>query len=274
MKNLAILITCFNRIEKTLACLNYLYKNILPADHAFEIFLVDDGSTDETTEIIIKKYPDINIISGTGSLYWAGGMRLAWKTASNKNFDYYIWLNNDVILFENSIETLIYSSTKLHDRAIICSTMIADDKKTITYGGKKLGERHHIKPDGSMHECQIINGNCVLVPNIIFKTIGNLDIKFQHAIADHDYSLRAIKAGFKCYVAPKIIGICNANPLPPKWCLKEYSLSERIKSLYSPLGNADPFVYFHYVKRHFGLYQAVKQFVSTHIRVIMPQLWK
>lgn len=274
MLRIAVLITCFNRINKTLACLDSLYKNTLPNNYLLEVFLVDDGSSDGTSNAVKEKYKDVKIIIGNGSLYWAGGMRLAWNIASKNNFDYYLWLNNDVLLFKKSLEILLASAYKTKNNAIICSAMTSESLDKITYGGTMIGSKNTIAPDGKLNECQIINGNCVIVPKNVFEKIGNLDKKFQHAIGDHDYGLRAIKAGLKCYVAPEIIGICNANPLPPKWCLKQYSFLERLKFLYSPLGNADPFIYFFYIKRHFGIFQAIKQLTSTHIRVMFPQFWK
>jgi len=266
--------TCFNRKDKTLACLNSLYTNKISKEISIKVYLVDDGSIDGTTEAVTNHFPEVKIIQGNGNLYWAGGTRLAWSNASNGNYDYYVWLNNDVILLENALQILINSSKSCTNRSVICASMKSEYDDNITYGGRKLNANKCMIPNGKLQECDIINGNLVLIPKAIFETIGNMDQKFHHAIGDHDYGLRAIKAGYKCHVAPEILGICNFNPLPPKWCLKEIPLRERVKNLYSPLGYADPLVYFYYINKHFGLYQAVKQYISTHIRVIFPQLWR
>ena len=36
------------------------------------IFLVDDASSDGTSDAVAYKYPDVTIIPGGGNLYWAG----------------------------------------------------------------------------------------------------------------------------------------------------------------------------------------------------------
>ena len=90
MEEFAILLTCYNRKDQTLECLKSLKKNTL----FFKIFLVDDGSTDGTAKAVSACYPDVNIITGNGQLYWNRGMHLAWETASKNDFDFYIWIND------------------------------------------------------------------------------------------------------------------------------------------------------------------------------------
>ena len=70
---IAILMTCHNRRETTLRCLRGLPSDV-------EVYLVDDGSTDGTDEAVKATFPKVNVIRGTGNLYWAKGMELAWKT--------------------------------------------------------------------------------------------------------------------------------------------------------------------------------------------------
>jgi GT2 family glycosyltransferase len=274
VKKIAVLMTCHNRKNKTISCLSSLFAVTLPKLCAIDVYLVDDGSVDGTGEEVKKIFPSVNIIQGTGNLYWAGGMRLAWNVASKNSYDYYIWLNDDTFLFENSIDILLSSALKTNDNSVICSTVVSKTTGRLTYGGKMRNATKYHTPDGALSECEIISGNCVLVPMAVFNKIGSLDHHFSHAIADYDYGLRAVKAGIKCYVAPVIIGNCESNPLPPKWCLKEIPFLQRFESLYSPLGNAQPKPYFIYVFRHFGVFQAFKQFISMHVRAAFPRLWK
>ena len=48
MMRIAVLMACFNRREKTLACLAALKANALSSDHSVHVILADDGSTDGT----------------------------------------------------------------------------------------------------------------------------------------------------------------------------------------------------------------------------------
>jgi len=271
--NIAILITCHNRKEKTLNSLRSLYESNISDNISFDTFLVDDGSKDGTSVAIGNKFPDVNIIKGTGSLFWNRGMHLAWQTAiSKKKYDFYIWLNDDTYIFKDSIEVLLESSFKKKNKCIICGTTLNSTLSDVTYGGKdKKGNL--IVPNGKVQECYYINGNFVLVPYRVYSEVGILDPIFPHAIGDYEYGLRSLKKGIKSYIPSKAIGVCEKNSSPPRWCLPEVPFLERIKNLYSPLGNSHPYYFFIYEFRHKGLFIALKHLISIHIRLAFPIMW-
>ena len=104
---LAILMTCHNRKESTIVCLELLFNNELPVNFNIDVFLVDDGSTDGTTAAVNTAFPKVIVIKGNGQLFWNRGMRLAWEQATlNKQYDFYLWLNDDIELFKDSLEVI------------------------------------------------------------------------------------------------------------------------------------------------------------------------
>ncbi len=273
IRKIAVLLTCYNRREKTIACLKSLFRASLPDRIKLEVFLVDDGSTDGTSEAVRDTFPSINIIQGTGSLFWNRGMHLAWETAAaNSNFDCYMWLNDDVILYKQALEVILQSSKEKPD-SIICGSMCSSNNKTLTYGG--IDENHNLlEPSDVIQQCTRFNGNLLLVPDSVYKRIGNLDPKFPHAIGDFDYANRAIKSGFKNYITPGFLGICDEHDSLPIWCLSEVPLKKRIKALYSPLGNSHPYYFFYYERKNYSLGLAIKHFLTIHLRLLFPRLWK
>ncbi|MEZ7495057.1 glycosyltransferase family 2 protein [Leeuwenhoekiella aequorea] len=238
--NIAVLMTCHNRKAKTLECLNALFFNSLPEEYKLEVFLVDDGSTDGTREAVEKNYPSVKIIKGDGNLYWNQGMRLAWKTAADtRNYDFYLWLNDDTLLDFNAITELLSTFWEINDRQdeegiITGACRAAVDQNDFSYGGRT--EAGPVIPDGTLQSCTYINGNAVLISKSVFYKLGNLSPDYTHGMGDFDYSLRARELNIKCYTTKNYIATCPPNEGVPDWCNPNIALKRRWAMLFKPLG--------------------------------------
>lgn len=275
MKTIAVLLTVFNRKTKTIQCLQNLYKQEIPYGYAMDVYLTNDGCTDGTPEAVTNQFPQVNIINGKGDLFWNRGMYTAWeKAAERKDYDFYLWLNDDTFLMPGCLSEMLHDAEECANKAIIVATMRSKDYEKPTYGGHSMKGKGIVAPDGTLQECATMNGNCVLIPRNVYQACGNLDWAFRHAIGDLDYGYRARKAGFKVYASQKYLGFCELNPRLPKWARTDVPLRERIRNLYSPLGYAEPLPFFHFEKRNFGVVTAIKHFLSIHLRVLFPGLWK
>lgn len=272
MKHIAVLLTVFNRKEKTLLCLKNLYQQTIPYEYQMDIYLTNDGCTDGTPEAVKEQYPQVNIINAQGNLYWNRGMHLAWQTAAKtKDYDYYLWINDDTFIYEGAIENLLSTATLHKGKAIITSA--CEDTKThsyITYGGRKNWQM--VIPNGNEAEVDCINGNIVLVPQYVFHILGNLDYYFTHSKGDFDYGMRAVKAGIEMYQVGIPLGAYDAHEKLDKWCNPEISFIQRWKMLHRPNG-MPPKETFHLENRHFGCLTALKHFFSIYLRVCYPKLW-
>lgn len=273
MITIGVIITCFNRREKTIQCLTLLYNAFKKITNAkIEIFLLDDNCTDGTSETVKKLFSNINIIQGDGNLFWNRGMNLAWKEASKINPDFYLWLNDDTFLFQNSLNSLLESSYEKKNQAIIVGSTISGNDKAITYGGLHKNNKL-IKPNGELQRCNYFNGNIVLIPKIVFKKNGYLDNIFHHALGDFDYGLRAEKMFIESYVATDFLGICEGHITSPKWFDSDKKTLDRLKSFYSSTCGSNPIQLFKFENRHHGLMRAIKSIITNHLKVFNPNLF-
>lgn len=263
---LAVLLTCFNRKATTLRCLEQLNKQNLTA--SMDVFLCDDGSTDGTSDAIKKLFPQVYIIRGSGNLFWNRGMLTAWRKAcETKDYDAYIWLNDDVYLYEGALQEMLECSSFCKNESIVCGAFCTD-KGEFSYGGKNKKDKPLI-PNGELQQVYWLNGNCVLVPKYVVAKIGLLDGMFQHHMGDFDYGLRAQEAGINVCSSRKYIGECAKNPIAISRGRKSgVSMFKRFRRLYSPLGD-NPFINFRYTLRHFGLLKALHVFIALHINNVM-----
>lgn len=233
---LAILLTCHNRLEKTLNCLDRLFLCDLPSGVSFDVYLVNDEADDRNGRCVRERFPTVHVIQGSGHLYWCGGMRLAWRTASKNNeYDYYLWLNDDVTLYKYSIGCLIDDSRHAEKPvgAIVgcCCDPIS---KELTYGGRIGG--HMVIPCGHPIPCCFMHGNVVLVPKWTFEIVGGMSSSFTHGFGDSDYSLRVKKAGLVCYVSSTYVGDCAGHQIKTPWLSSKVPLKKRLSYINKPVG--------------------------------------
>lgn len=272
MQTIAVLLTVHNRKEKTLACLDNLHKQLPITGYSVDIYLTDDGCTDGTPEAIREQYPEMNIIKGNGNLFWNRGMYTAWEKATEtKDYDFYLWLNDDTFVYPNMLVTLLKDSESKGDKAIIIGATQSADHTRATYGGR-LGNGKIPTPDGTLAEVTHFNGNIALIPRYAYHILGNLDYYFTHSKGDFDYGLRAKKKSIKMYQSEEFLGECEQHESIDKWCNPDVPFRQRWKALYSPTG-MPPKETFHLEKRHCGIITATFHYLTIHLRCLLPELW-
>lgn len=243
---IAVLMACHNRREKTLACLAALMANQLPVSESLHVILADDGSTDGTSEAVRTQFPRTEIIVGDGSWYWNGGMHKAFERALQGEYEAYLWLNDDTMLYPDSIARLAGTARDVKTRhgadcIIVGSTQDADTRQ-LTYGGVVRAAFWRpltfkmIEPGEQPIACESMWGNCVLIPAAIARSIGNLEPRFKHSMGDVDYGLRARRAGFGIYVMPGFAGSCSMNSPGGSFEDPGVPLFQRLKKIAHPKG--------------------------------------
>lgn len=273
---IAALLTTFNRRQKTLACLQSLMAQYLPEDAELKIFLTDDASADGTADAVRENFPEANVYAGTGSLYWAGGMRYTWKKAMAYDPDFYLLINDDTVLSPNAVFDLLKSGMANNaDPAIVIGSTCDENSGNISYGGWKLRSKllwksERVHHQSNMAECDFGNANIMLVPRAVVNKIGVLADHFTHSLADYDYTLKAKKAGVAVKVAPGFLGSC-VDDHGNNWKSQNTTLKERISYLKSPKGLAYK-EYLRFIKDHFPL-SYPSAFCKLWMKTFFPFIW-
>lgn len=222
MGSIAVLITCHNRKAQTIASLERLFSRALPPTIILKVYLVDDGCTDGTSDAVRASFPGVKILAGTGDLFWCEGMRLAWENAAKEDPDFYLWLNDDTMLFDCALDKLLDTWRRSgQPKTIVVGSCCDPTTGKRTYGGQRRASGHPaeltaIFPGETAVECDTFQSNVLLVPRAIYECVGTID-RFQHAMGDTDYGYRAKEAGCRCLVAPNFLASCEANDAPTYW---------------------------------------------------------
>ena len=276
-KKLAVLITCYNRRNTTMSCLATLAKQNIPCDIHLDIYLVDDGSSDGTTEAVSQNYPEVKILPGDGNLFWAGGMRLAFAQALEHQYNYYLWLNDDTFLEPQAVSNLINTYQKLMQANYPLSIVVGSVKDPATgklsYGGRVRSKRlfsrtfTFVEPDQEPKPCDTMQGNVVLIPLKVAQIVGNIDPVFIHSMGDLDYGLRASTLGCVVWVAPGYYGTCSKNSMRGSWADTKNPLHIRLqKVLQKKAFPIKPWTVF--IRRHSGVFWFIYWFFP-YLRAII-----
>ncbi len=246
MYSIGVLMTCHNRRDKTLACLAKLYGQALPPHHRLEVYLVDDGSTDQTGPAVASQYPAVRLIAADGSLFWNRGMHRAAEVAFAADHDFYLWLNDDTLLDEGALGMLLTAHYQQPADAQATSVWVGAtyDERTgqTSYGGYQRLSRWHpfryriVEPNGQVQTCTTMCGNCVLFTREVVRRIGNIHPAYHHRWGDVDYGLRARNAGCEVYTPGQHVGRCDENPLSTRWTDRRLTLRQRWREVNSMKG--------------------------------------
>lgn len=272
----AVLMTCFNRKELTRRCINSLNAGIDNQDvYEIDYYVVNDGCTDGTGEMLVTEFPFVHQLEGNGNLYWNGGMYLAFVTAVKKDYDFYLWVNDDVEFYTEILERLIHTHNSIADDGCIVVGYTYDlDEKTVSYGG----QRHQkgimplnlkmIQPSEHLEKCDSMHGNCVLIDRFVVEKIGLIDPYYTHGFGDVDYGLRASRSGIGVYLTNFPVGICAKNPNSNRnSTYKNKNLIERFRIMNS--WRHRPVKDWYYFTRKFCGFLWPIRFIAPYIKLVL-----
>jgi GT2 family glycosyltransferase len=205
-----VCIPVHNRKAYTRACLESVRRQTY---RRWRVVVCDDGSTDGSAALIRRSFPEVDLVKGDGSLWWAGAMNAAvgrvLETAGNG--DYVYSLNNDTELFPDTLANLAVSARRFPAAIIGTVNLFFDDPGRIepsafieTRRWPLAGTVRRLNGWGeplngrtAVVEADSLNGKGALIPVSAFRTVGlyRSDLLPQYH-ADTEFTVRARRAGF------------------------------------------------------------------------------
>jgi len=207
----AIIVPTYNSVSDCLSCLESLMKLAYPD---FAVTVVDDGSTDGTSEAVSRLYPKVRILQGDGNLWWTGCMNVGSRDALERGADYVMAMNSDVCVAPDCLLELVRCAEE--NKPCIVGSLIyfmGDPQRIWCAGGMMVwplvgathigyNERDQGQFEG-VREVEWTPGMGTLYPRKILLELDCFDRKFPQYYADADFSLRARRKGYRVLVTSR-----------------------------------------------------------------------
>jgi len=211
LRSVNLFVLNWNGRDLTLDCLSSLEKITYPN---VKVYIIDNGSSDNSVTAIRNQFPDYEIIELPENYGFARGNNAGFELVKQKA-DYTIFLNNDTIVDPNFVEPLINAMES--NSTVKQSTpkiFYADNLDYIWFGGGKVslwaGWIRHlgIRQKDSMQfsfnrNVDYATGCCVCMRTVDFESIGMFDESFLMYGEDVDLSLRFRKQGGQILFVPE-----------------------------------------------------------------------
>lgn len=264
-KKIAIIIINWKKYDLTLNCIDSVLKS---SYKNFKIILIDNEAQNSFPDEI-NKSEKIQIIKNENNEGFSKANNQGIKYSIKNGFDYVLLLNNDTLIKNDLIYSLIQQSSTLNQKIIQPLILNYDGSKIWNAGGKinnffgtfqtlekgkgfKNFKRNRIYTDW-------FTGCCVLIKVEIFNHVGYFDERFFAYYEDVDYSIRLKKMGYS------IALMTNSY-------LQHYE-SASSKSMNKIEGNLSPYVHYLNIRNHILLLKKHSKSFNL-IGVLLYQLVK
>ncbi len=216
----AILLPVYNHLEYTKKSLGQLSLRLGDIDDTkFHIVLIDDGSTDGTSDWVGTHFPDVIILKGDGNLWWSGAVNLgAVYALETLQVDYLILWNNDITFDDNYFSELVTLTSGIHEPIILGPKIYIEGQSGLVWsaGGYfnrrsgKIDMYGYFKEDSDelkqVRDVDWFTGMGTIIPKQVISKIGYWDnVNFPQYHGDTDLTYRAKLGGFQLKVFPSLI---------------------------------------------------------------------
>lgn len=251
----AIVTPVHNRRDITLQCLKSL-ERLNTTGLEVQTIIVDDGSTDGTSQAIAEQFPHVNVIQGDGSLFFTEGTNVGVRAALEMGVDYVLMMNDDQIFDADFLQYLVETAEK-YPRSVVGPLLLLWDVPHMLF---QTSPRWETLKGGWRHwqlqtvwtipklpwEVDIIVGNCLLVPAAALREEGLMNSERYPNFGDGEFTPRLRKRGWRLLIDPRSRVFCQPNNIPGR--VVSMTFREKVDALFFDLRHI------HNLRRRFYAY--------------------
>ncbi|OGW69836.1 MAG: hypothetical protein A2036_01335 [Omnitrophica bacterium GWA2_50_21] len=197
----------WNQKDDTIRCLESLKSVLWPA---LKIVLLDNGSVDDSVQVISKRFPDVVILKNEKNRGCAGGRNDLLRYFLQTELKYIMFLDNDAIVEKDTIKILTEEISKVPGLGVIGIKAYYADRPNMFWskGGDRfdcINGGFHDMGQGQidegqyekMEEVDSVPGGFTFFTRAVAERVSCLDERYFIYFEDSDWCFRVKKAGFK-----------------------------------------------------------------------------
>lgn len=212
-RDLSIIIVNFNGARLLEDCLASIAET--SASIAHDVWVVDNGSTDNSVRMVRARFPDVHIIESAENLGFAGGNNLALASAAGR---YRLLLNNDTVVRPHALQAMVQAMDAHPELAGIGPRLLNPNGSTqlscmhypsLVRGPRnwikaKLGQSGKYQPEaeGDIARVDAVVGACLMIRDTALYQVGLLDPGYFMYAEEMDWCYSAAKAGWQIGYLP------------------------------------------------------------------------
>lgn len=197
MKIFVVIVT-YNGLKWYKRCLSSVENSDIPV----HTVVVDNASTDNTTDYLEENFPQIHLIKSKDNLGFAKGNNVGINFALENNANFIFLLNQDAWVETNTISSLI-NAMHLNDKAGIISPMHLSgsgnnlDVNFTMYLTSKFISDSFLKKLENFYNLRFVNAAAWMLNVDCIERVGGFDTSlFSHYGEDDNYCQRVIYHGY------------------------------------------------------------------------------
>lgn len=206
----AVIILNYNNPQLTAQCI----ETFMTVDYPnFEIFIIDNGSTDDSLRLLQRYFPDLPLVCTGANRGYSGGNNEGIKYALANKAAYVLIVNNDTeVMNRRFLHEMIVEMTRDTSVGIIGPKVLNPGGRvqdTILYTPtlRNCIKSHFLRgfpryDYNVAQEVEVVSGVCWLIRAEVFRTVGLLDDDYFMYVEEQDYCYRARKVGWEVKYLP------------------------------------------------------------------------